>query len=84
MYFVPPWCDRIVVCGCDPTRLTGQGIKYPSICLYGEKHVCVSVSVRACVSPSQAVEVVVIKLGTVTASDTSMHHNVNYIDLDLQ
>ena len=33
---------------------------------------------------SETVEVIIVKLGMVTASDRRMHQCVNYIDLDLQ
>ena len=55
-------------------------------CVRACVHVCVCACVRACVSlasdSSETVEVVIVKLGTVGASDMSASR-VNYIDLDL-
>ena len=50
--------------------------------------VCVTVCVHACMYPSQAIPrkrlVIIVKLGTVTASDMIMHHVLlTFIDLDL-
>ena len=65
---------KITVCGFEVKFTTLKKFKID------EAKVCVYVCV-----PSQPIHqnVVVITLGTVTAIDMRMHHEFNYIDLDL-
>ena len=67
------------VCVCACVRACVLVCVCVCVCVYAHMRVCVPFASYS----SETVEVIIVKLGTVTASNTRMHHVVNYIDLDL-